>query len=163
MRTTSKVLIMYAIDTVMRNTAFQTRETQTSIRWESRSQCYGFVKIKLSKLRWFNFLLLTWFYVYCIHTSAWKREIICSGIYRCWEDHVGICTWTWVFSKNSKCNLPSRHLCLIKYFFSSYLIHVSSYPWCPYQQKSSRNADSHFLQRTRYKWQWLKGTLKLTH
>lgn len=32
MRTTSKVLIMYAIDTVMRNTAFQTRETQTSIR-----------------------------------------------------------------------------------------------------------------------------------
>lgn len=75
MRTTSKVLMMYAIDTVMRNTAFQTRDTKTSIRWDSRSQCYGFAKIKLSKLRWFNFLLLTWFYVYCIHTSAWMREL----------------------------------------------------------------------------------------
>lgn len=75
MRTTSKVLMMYAIDTVMRNTALQTRDTKTSIRWDSRSQCYGFAKIKLSKLRWFNFLLLTWFCVYCIHTSAWKREL----------------------------------------------------------------------------------------
>lgn len=75
MRTTSKVLMMYAIDTVMRNTALQTRDTKTSIRWDSRSQCYGFAKIKLSKLRWFNFLLLTWFCVYCIHTSTWKREL----------------------------------------------------------------------------------------